>query len=710
MELEDNSKFCHYCGAKITKTVYCSKCGQQIDANTKFCPKCGSATNNSAVANPVQPKPQAQTPVQQTVQAQQTTPVEPPVQQTIPPVQQAQPMKPAKKSTKKILAIGGSCVALLLVGAIVFSMFFIFGKQGGNSAIYIKDGELYYSNSSKIEPWQITSNLFDTEIDDYNIFSDSNYVSLYTSLSEDGKILFYTDRINSNDSGRSLYFRHTDKPNDEPSKIDSEVKSFRFSTSGDRVAYLKGSDSILYTHNLTDKEKVDSDVDTFRMSKDGKKLCFLTNDDGLYLKNDGSDKEKIDSDVDSLSYITDDFSTIYYMSDDALYKKSEGKDKEKIADDVESVIKVYDSGEVYFYRGNDDLSKNLSEYIDDDMKDSDKNISKPKEPKTPSRSDYKSYSAYSKAYDIYLDELDEYNEKIAEYTDVANRNTLRDEYFDESFKIYNRAHSLCYFDGKTEKVLTEELSSDSYTASDENPILVFSIYDQMNDSKIKMSDTENISAISEIEDLISDKLFSSKKTYIAINGTMTAFESNEPTSVDFSSDGNTVYFLDDVSNSHGDLYKMSISGGKVEKPVLYDSNVYTLTYFAENGKYVYYKDVNNDKGELFVDKEKIDFDVNLYGSTKFVNDKIYYITDWNNDNYRGTLNVFSNGKKEKIADDAGDYIATPDNEVFYLYDYSASNYKGDLLLYKNGKSEKIDEDVTTLIHTYDSDSKNKNYY
>lgn len=54
-KIDNNSKFCPYCGFKITKTckndtknfVYCKDCGQKNDVNENFCTNCMNRLNKN---------------------------------------------------------------------------------------------------------------------------------------------------------------------------------------------------------------------------------------------------------------------------------------------------------------------------------------------------------------------------------------------------------------------------------------------------------------------------------------------------------------------------------------------------------------------------------------------------------------------------------------------------------------------------------------
>jgi len=46
-ELEEGTKFCYSCGAKVQST-FCSQCGAEMPSDAKFCGSCGSKTSNDS--------------------------------------------------------------------------------------------------------------------------------------------------------------------------------------------------------------------------------------------------------------------------------------------------------------------------------------------------------------------------------------------------------------------------------------------------------------------------------------------------------------------------------------------------------------------------------------------------------------------------------------------------------------------------------------
>lgn len=680
-QLEDGTKFCDNCGKQIIETIFCQNCGKETSTEFAFCQNCGASLSDEAIISDNGKKKKF-----------------------------ALPKLPFKIS-KKLIAIGSACIALVLVAAIVLTTLFS-GGGNNNFALYLKDGEMYFTNISKIEPWQITTRLIDDDSMDNDDLVDSAYtLGFYTHLSNDGKILFYVDKITEDSDGASLFYRYVNKPEQEPVKIDSDVASYSVSENGKLVTYLKGEEGILYQHNLTDKEKIDSEVSAFEVSDDGKKIGYLNKEGGMYLKYDGKDKEKLDSEVSRISYINEDFNTVYYIKEDSLYKKVEGKDKEKIASDISSVVKVYESGEVYYLKS-DSSEVTLLDYVEDDLKDLDAAMTEPQAPEYPSYWDYDDYDDYQAARDQYETAYEAYQTAREAWYDKQERDELREDLAGET--MTNASYTLCYYNCKEEKVLTDAFVSgeysSNYTVADNNPVIIFSIYNQSSVTKVKLSE---IDYVSEVEDMVEAALYSSSEKYIAVKDSSSVIEQTEAKNFNITSDGKTVYFLDDVSEEsyHGDVYKMSISGNKAQKPELYDSDVYSSSaYLMYNDRFVYYKDVKDSKGELYVDKQKIDYDVNLYNFTYLdESDAVVYMVDWNDEKDYGTLKMFKNGKAVKIADDVHAYNTTHNGEILYLYDYSTNYNKGELFIYKNNKAEKIDDDVVAIIPTYDLKYRGETY-
>ena len=366
--IPDDSTFCPECGAKVETVwtapsepaaqVFCPNCGSPMAAGDCFCENCGAKVEAAA------------------------------------PQQSAAAPKAGKKSkaggsfqtgsskTKipaQFLTLGVAGVALILVVVILVSIIASAGSVN-NYALYIKDGEMYYSEMPKgKDPVEVTSKLVDSG-------SDSNYYLSYNAysfgnaayLTKDGKKLFYADKATIGSSGSltefTLYYRDITNAKKEPVKITSGISSYSINEKGTLVTYIK--DGNLYQHNLKEQTKIASDVTAYRTSKDGKTLLYIEKEDGeeagtLYKKSGSKEATKIAGDVTRITYVDEKLSTIMFRKDDSLYKKSGNKDAEKIASGIYSVYVTYEDGSLYYATTDEEEELTYWDFITDDMQDDD---------------------------------------------------------------------------------------------------------------------------------------------------------------------------------------------------------------------------------------------------------------------------------------------------------------------------------------------------
>ncbi len=631
----------------------CPNCGNPTNTNLAFCQSCGAAT----------------------------------------------PKKQKKRFPKKWLIAGACSVAAV---ALVILLVCLLGGKTKNYTMYIKDKEVFFNNFSRNGAWQATTNLFYDDLDNEDIAEMSYYFSAFCNVSDDGRLLFFTDKIDYDDYGYSLYCRSLSNPKEEPVKISSNVSGYYYvNEKATIVTYTKGEDRDLYQYSLMNGsvEKIASDVDSFIVSNDGKKIFYINSEDGLYVYYAGKDKEKIASDVSEISYITDSFDTIYYLKEDSLYRKVKSEDSEKIASDVQYVLEIYEDGSIYFTKESSQEIK-LIDFVYDDMKEYDANLPYPVSPSAPDRWDYDTYAEYSAAYDVYREKHAEYRIAYSEYQDMLEREELREELKDSTLERETKA--LYYYDGEEIVSVSDNYSGLKVSASD-SAVIIFNECSESSFEKVNLSD---IYSVYSLENLIEEETSYSYDTYIAVNAEKTLFEQTDAQTYRINSKGDTLFFVDDVPDdeSYGVLYQVKINNGKVGKAELYDSDVYAgYSRFISEDQFMYFKDFDYDKGcgEMYINKNKIDFDVDYYSITVFDDgEKLVYFTDWNEDNEYGTLKVYEGGKVKKIRDDVYTYELSSNGDVLYLYDYSDKYYRGDLYAYNNGKSKKIDIDVVAIIPVY----------
>lgn len=694
-ELSDGARFCDSCGTQIYETIFCPNCGEQTSTEFAFCQHCGTSITE---------KPAADQPV-------------------------AAPAEKKKFSPKVILFSGIGVVAIAVLIAVI--SLFSGGGSGGvksssNYALYLKDSEIFFTDLKQDgKTWQLTSRLVDSDdVDDEELANAGYTLGLYTYMSKDGKYIFFPDKVDDDDEGFNLYYKEVAKPEAAAIKIDSNIQSYTVNASTTIVTYLKGEEGNLYQYKIDEdsKDKIASEVRDFKVSDDGKKVGYINSEYSIYLKYADKEKEKIASDASTLEHITEDFTTVYYIKDSSLYKTVEGADKVKIASEVYDVLKIYDSGEIY-YLTSESEEISLMDYVADDMKDTDASLIEPTYPNYPNSPSYPSwwdydtdaeydaaYEAYEEAYEEWEAECDrletEYYAAREAYWAKESRDELRADLEGETLEQSN--YSLCFYNGTEEIVITDAFVGgyyySDYTVASDAAVVSYEAYNQSTLDKVKLSDIESIY---EVKDLVEAALFSSSERYVAVKDSATVIEQEKEAGYfRINSSGTVVYYIDDIPNekNYGELYCISISGGVVGKPEVYDSDVYTgYCYFVSDSQFKYFKDYKDGKGELYINKARIDYDVRIYSVNVYTDlNKILYFTDWNDEKEYGTLNVYQGEEAVKIADDVHSYSVTPDGRVLYLYDYSLKYYKGELHEWSNGEARKIDDDVISVLPILDN--------
>ena len=610
-EIEDDSLFCSFCGSRIEVTTEKDKLFSEKHPNydeqksTEFAStlRCGASKAEKSEEEPVTVLDTPETP------------------------------KTKKQLPHKAVMFGAIGIAVIAVLIIAISLFSDVGKSNDNVVLYIKEQEIFVSDLKKgSKAWQLTSRLIGEESPISSRYEDVEYasdvLSVSTCVSEDGKYIFFPDKIGDADcDGSKLYYREVDKPEGEAIKIDSEVRDYTFNTAATLVSYLKGEEENLYQYKIDEgsKCKIASGVIDYWVSDDGSKTCYLSDDDSLYLKYTDKDKEIIARKVSSVEYLNDEITTIYYIKNDSLYKQVEGEDRIKIAPDVHSVLKIYDSGEIYYLK------------------------SEPEE----------------------LLPMDKGT-------------------------IEQPVYSLCYFNGTEETVITDTFVEydieydNSYEIAENAAVIAYEAYDQ-----------------SHLE----------SERYIAVKDTATVVEQQEnATDFTINADGTIVYYIDNILNDkdYGELYRIDITNGVIGKPELYDFDVSSICCFVNGSKLQYFKDYktsenyDDSEDEMYIDKVRVGNDVTVYHNYKpgYYDDcdKVFYLTDWDNDKKCGTLKVYQGDKVTKIADDVYDYVVTNEGRAIYLSDYSLQYHMGELSEWNKGKTRKIDDDVMSIIPLMESRS------
>ena len=101
-----------------------------------------------------------------------------------------------------------------------------------------------------------------------------------------------------------------------------------------------------------------------------------------------------------------------------------------------------------------------------------------------------------------------------------------------------------------------------------------------------------------------------------MGGTVAPLDRETAGNLILSHDGSELSYFDEISENgdYGELYKVDISSsGELENIELYESDVYPgIIYFINDDSLLFFKDYKENKGELYIDQEKVDYDVYAY--------------------------------------------------------------------------------------------------
>ena len=743
-QFDDEAKFCDGCGEKIVKSITCPSCGKQMSGGFKFCQYCGKKLDAGqtigAAASVAEAVSNAAAPVSNAAAADFSAQM--PVQTDMPYAPAAAVKKPFPK--RAVLFGGVGLAAATIIVVLIIIIVGSFRSLGDNFAVYAKsDGELYLDRFSG-DPWQMTRK-FGAPSNGY-IFEDADQIAACITVSKDGKTIFYPDRSSNFSAGFNLYYKGINSENDG-TRIDTSVLRYSVNSSASVVTYVKAGDNELYRYSLKngEKSKIDSNVRSFLVTDDGKKIIYNNSDDSIYFYSSDTDsKEKIDSNA-AIKYCSNDLSVLYYTKGDKLYRKAEGEDKVKIASDVQTVYMVYDDDKIYYTRLPENGEVHLMDYVEDDMKDTDAHVTEPVYPEYPNYPNYPTYPSrpyrfrydsqaeyekaleeYNKAVEKYEGEVERYNKEVeklkneydaavekyydnySKYWDKVSRDSLRD--FLKEASLDKSIGVLCCHDGTEEKILSSSFCGFSAVSSG-SAVMVFSAYMPDPSFSVKLSEVQDAN---DVRDRVNEALFSETEEFIAADDSVSILPGIDSSYMMIDDNGENLYYIVwDEGEEEGKLYSAAISGGTIQSPELYDTDVNTMMIL--NGELAYWKELDYDasyigKGELYIDKDRVDYDI-VYESVEYSEalDAVIYLTDIDSKGI-GTLKVYKNGSAEKIADDAADHCVLPNGKIIYLCNYNINRNIGELYVYSGGRTEKVNDDVVAIFKISDDKYKGNTYY
>ena len=132
-ELEDGSKFCDACGARIYEAIYCPNCGEPTSTEFAFCQKCGA---------PI------------------TEDIEVPADSAA-PAQSQEKKSPLRALPGKAIALGG--IAVIAVVAVVLVVTSLLSGGSIDYSLYFKDGEIFYTDYTEEGTIELTSRFINAD-------------------------------------------------------------------------------------------------------------------------------------------------------------------------------------------------------------------------------------------------------------------------------------------------------------------------------------------------------------------------------------------------------------------------------------------------------------------------------------------------------------------------------------------------------------------
>lgn len=314
--------------------MFCQKCGTQNEDVARFCANCGEtldlgSSSNQAGAGPAAAPAAGFTPAPDA----------------------------AKKApdTKKLVKIAIAAVIAIVVVVLGFNIIKgIFGSDKINyekyPIVYTKDGDVMVQLAGKANAKNA-----------YSLGSASDISSSSIKVSENGKLIFYGDDVETNGEYDLYYRMVSDKNGKSAKEIDSGVTGYQVAPNGKTVVYRKGGK--LYVSNLKKSEQIDKDVESYSIIGNGKYVYYYVaetkNNETVYelylcKLNMNPKPVMVDDEVElySVEYKRDKETgrekydgVLYYEKDEKLFYAKNGKNPKELLDGIDDLS--YINGELF---------------------------------------------------------------------------------------------------------------------------------------------------------------------------------------------------------------------------------------------------------------------------------------------------------------------------------------------------------------------------
>ena len=582
-----------------------------------------------------------------------------------------------------------------------------------NAVMYLKDGEVWLTDSTGKDPLQITQGLSRNMPVHYN--NQINYMAGYFcssglfTLSADADYLLYPSLPENGgqnaDGCYDLYMLELRAPDKAPKMIAENVTTYRASPDIKRIVYTTvkpdadpyaqyNSCLWFYDANADKTVPLAENCGYYRTSQQVDAAAFTVsseNDTNLCYWHSGGETEHIDSAVERADILLVTDSLLYYVKNECIYRYVPGEGSRILTSGVilydyegGASIKVYETGEMYYYK---DLRQiYYKDYYTDAHAEEDAAMRRPGGP-----GEYDTYEVYLAA--------------VHAYAEKESRDRARDM-LNEEWEHRVNVCSFCYYDGEKETVIStnsadEFLSEYNYLETDKLKSAKYFVYDPMDITDLNLS-------ADKIWDLVPDYGNSVCSAVPSMGHYETAlYEKGYPEYCAslFDPGTDTVYLVKKNADGASDIYTADVGKNSVSAPKL---KIKTGTEEVEpvttvcgrlcwmiTGDYEYIYVEGNDSPVA-----RPSWDMTLYRDEE---GRLYYTaSSYNNDRWNSALVRFD-GDGSSILNGPGCVnilSMLPGNAVAYLLrPESAQDDPGTLCVWADGETREIAENVTALIPT-----------
>ena len=496
-------------------------------------------------------------------------------------------------------------------------------------------------------------------------------------VSPDTKYVFHPGELNENNAFDLFCYSEG-----ETVSVAKNVNSYKVHPKARFVLYIKNS--VLYISDMKKQKMISPGVSDFYFSKNGQQVIYFKNGGRMYTCATGENLKSVlvDTVITKLLTPKDEYADIYYIKENSLYHKKADEISKLLAENIFDAIVL---GENVYFTRKEAVERLATEFIDDDLRQSDSKIL------LPVQKDFIKENEYGAE----IFDKEGYTEANKEFEQKVLRDTIRysmAENFtsEEEFVLYNVR--------RDEEVKIDSSLADGYLKYNScKDTIVYKKFVRAKE-KIKLSEIESVEdAVSKIEakrqepmEICMQVLVKGKRAYM---GT----ENFPDGRIEISLDGKYIYFIDDIGdNGKGTLVRYSISprelkgrtelkkdvtdfvldGSDSEVTVIFDGGKMGI---CENEKYTHLSDLSCYK--FF-----------------YVDGSLFFYDNFNNPSQTGQLKMYRDGKIKLIDSNVRDFDVRNYRTVSYIKNYNHQYDCGDLFVKEGNQKRKIDFSVRKILY------------